>query len=138
MIPTGGWNFCFTCFLTPPQAAERSPRSGRRGAGDAGTKRQTASPQPSSALNEGALPRGYAAPPLPCSRGARKAQPAFACGGWLIESRTVPLAAPQRSVMSQRMSQSSGKKRWRAPPSRISTGRPFSDLAPRPIERWMR
>jgi hypothetical protein len=64
--------------------------------------------------------------------------PAFACGGWLIDSRTVPYSAPQRSVMSQRMSHSSGKKRWRAPPSRISTGLPFSDFAPSPIERWIR
>lgn len=55
-----------------------------------------------------------------------------------MESRTRPYWLPQRSVMSARMSQRSGKKRWRVPACNSSTGRPFRDLEPSPMERWIR
>lgn len=51
------------------------------------------------------------------------------------ESLFTPYAAPHRSVICPRISQSSGKNLCRMPSSRISTGRPFNDFDPSPIVR---
>ena len=52
-----------------------------------------------------------------------------------IESRTFPYCAPHESVISCRISQSSGKNRTRNPSFSISTDRPFNDFEPIPMVR---
>jgi len=51
------------------------------------------------------------------------------------ESRFTPYSAPHLSVILVRISHSSGKNFWRMPSSKISTGRPLSDLAAKPMVR---